>query len=88
MSYVLRLQPAARKDLDRLPDPDFRRVDAAIAALPLNPRPYGVQKLKENLHRIRVGHWRVIYAVLDHRREVVVLRIARRNEQTYKFLIR
>ena len=86
MSYVVRLHPPAQKELGHLPDVDFRRVDAAIYGLRFNPRPFGVQKLKGALHRIRVGHWRVLYAIFDENREVVILRIARRNEQTYKFL--
>lgn len=85
MSYAVRLHPPARRELDRLPDADFRRVDAAISVLSSNPRPIGVQKLKDKLHRIRIGHWRVIYTIFDDPREVVVLRVVRRNEQTYKF---
>ena len=88
MSYAVRLHPPAQKELNRLSDIDFRRVDAAIYGLRSNPRPFGVQKLKGALHRIRVGHWRVLYAIFDDTEAVVILRIARRNEQTYKFLAR
>ena len=86
MNYAVRLHPPAQRELDRLPDADFRRIDAAILNMCSNPKPFGVQKLKDRLYRIRVGHWRVIYAVFDDSREVVVLRVARRDEQTYKFL--
>ena len=88
MSYLVVLHPAARKELDRLEGRDFQAVNAAIASLSSNPRPFGVYKLKENTHRIRAGRWRVIYAVFDKDRKVVVLRVTRRNEQTYKFLDR
>jgi len=46
----------------------------------------GVQKLEGELHRIRVGDWRVIFAVKDSSRQVVVLRVTRRSEKTYKRL--
>lgn len=85
MSYALKLRPSAQKELDRLPATEFARVDAAILGLAANPRPYGVQKLKGHLHRIRIGRWRVIYAIFDDRREAIILRIAKRDERTYKF---
>ena len=86
MTYTLYLHRAAQKELDRLSNVDFQRLDAAILGLCSNPRPFGVQKLKEQLHRIRVGQWRIIYAIFDEKHEVAILRIARRDEQTYKFL--
>lgn len=86
MTYEIRLYREARKELDKLPESIFRPIDAAIFALGSNPRPFGVKKLKGNLHRIRVGSWRIIYAILDKERQVVVLRVVRRSERTYKFI--
>ena len=86
MNYELKLHPSVRKELDRLPTVDYRRMDAALLGLRSNPRPFGVQKLKGDLHRIRVGHWRIVYAILDETRLLIILRVVRRNEQTYKFL--
>jgi mRNA-degrading endonuclease RelE of RelBE toxin-antitoxin system len=34
--------------------------------------------------RLRVGDLRVVYAIDDERRTVVVLRVARRSESTYR----
>ena len=86
MSYSLQLHRAAQKELDRLPETEFRSLDAAILALQSNPRPFGVQKLKGELYRIRVGRWRIIYAILDKDRAVFILRITRRSEKTYRGL--
>jgi mRNA-degrading endonuclease RelE of RelBE toxin-antitoxin system len=36
--------------------------------------------------RLRVGDYRVIYLVLDDERVVIVARVARRNEGTYRGL--
>ncbi|MBI3318117.1 MAG: type II toxin-antitoxin system RelE/ParE family toxin [Candidatus Omnitrophica bacterium] len=88
MSYSLRLHRSAQRELDRLSESEFRPLDAAILALESDPRPFGVQKLKEKLFRVRVGRWRIIYAVLDETREVIILRVTRRNEQTYRPLLR
>ena len=49
-----------------------------------NPRPPGCRKLVENIYRIRVGDYRVIYKIDDERKEVVVGKVARRREDTYK----
>ena len=86
MTYEIRLHREAQKDLDKLPESIFKPIDAALLALGSNPRPFGVKKLKGNLHRIRAGSWRIIYAILDKERLLIVLRIARRSEKTYRDL--
>ena len=55
MAYVVEISPHARRSLDRVPDADFPKLDAAILALRDNPRPFRVKKLKDDVHRIRVG---------------------------------
>ena len=69
--------------MDKLPLRDFRRVDEAIWALAKDPRPQGVKKLKGAIHRIRAGDWRIIYAVLDKDRLVIVGKVSRRSKRTY-----
>jgi len=56
-----------------------------ILALGIEPRPPGSAKLADtDFFRIRVGPLRVIYVVDDAARLVVVLRVARRAESTYR----
>lgn len=51
----------------------------------MDPRPPGAVKLAgSDLWRIRVGDLRVIYAIEDKDRLVIVLRTARRSESTYR----
>lgn len=83
MSYGVSLHRSAQKELGHLPEQIFKPIDAAIWALRSNPRLFGVKKLQGDLHRIRIGSWRIIYAILDKERRVVVLRIAKRDERTY-----
>jgi mRNA interferase RelE/StbE len=54
---------------------------AAIDGLGDDPRPRGVTKLagRDDL-RIRLGDYRVVYAVDDNKRFVLVARIAHRRE--------
>jgi len=40
-------------------------------------------KLKGSLYRLRIGPYRVIYAVSDREELVVALKIARREKDTY-----
>jgi mRNA interferase RelE/StbE len=54
----------------------------AIERLATNPRPKGCRKLEgaDNLWRIRVGDYRVIYSVDDARRIVDIIAIRHRSE--------
>jgi mRNA interferase RelE/StbE len=83
--YRVELAPAAQRQLARLPPGVTARLRAPILALGLNPRPPGVRKLTgAELWRLRVGELRVIYAIDEPARLVVVLQVARRSESTYR----
>ena len=84
MSYTLELSPKAKRSLDKIPRTEFLRLDPAIHQLMDNPRPNGVKKLKDNIHRIRTGPWRVIYQILDSEMLISILEIVRRSKSTYK----
>jgi mRNA interferase RelE/StbE len=64
------------------------RVLRKVDDLASDPRPHGVVKLSgsEDLYRVRVGRHRVIYAVVDDMVLVTVVKIARREEKTYRGL--
>ena len=46
------------------------------------PRPAGCKKLRgyENLYRLRVGDWRLIYAIEDDQLVVLIIEVAPRGE--------
>ena len=57
------------------------RIAAAIDGLADDPRPRGSVKLAgRNDYRVRVGDYRIVYAVDDDERLVLVARIAHRRE--------
>lgn len=57
------------------------RVKAAIDTLAENPRPSGAVKLAgRDDYRVRVGDYRIVYAVDDAERLVIVARIAHRRD--------
>jgi mRNA interferase RelE/StbE len=83
MSYTILFKETARKELNTLPDKILKKVLSTIEALSINPRPTGVKKLKgkgENLWRIRVGDYRVIYLIDDIVRIVNIRRIGNRRD--------
>ena len=86
MAYRVELSPRGKRELDRVPSNAFRKVDAAVWGLRDHPRPTGCVKLKGPIYRIRVGRWRVIYAVFDTDQLVIVLKVVQRSEDTYKDL--
>ena len=87
MSYQVRLRQAAQKELDKLAEQDYEIVAQAISALEQEPRPTKVKKLAESgLWRIRIGQYRAVYAINDEEHLVIVVRIARRKEDTYRRL--
>jgi len=84
---VIDRQP--QKAMRRLPRPARQRIDEAILNLADDPRPPGCRPVKaaaKGTYRVRVGDYRVIYIVLDDEQVIIVVRIARRGESTYKGL--
>jgi mRNA-degrading endonuclease RelE of RelBE toxin-antitoxin system len=80
------LAPAAQRQLHRLPPGDAARLRGPILALALDAQPAGAVKLaSSDFWRLRVGELRVIFAVPDAE-IVVVLRVARRAESTFRRL--
>lgn len=80
--YNLHLKKSARKELDRISDPHFLKIDKAILALKQEPHPYPQsKKLKgENKYRLRVGDYRVVYAVNEKEKTILISRVRRRKD--------
>jgi len=80
--YTVILDRQAEKALRRLPRDVLRRIDAHILGLTDDPRPAGCWQLRgvDNLYRLRVGAWRIIYAIEDQRLIVLVIDIAPRGQ--------
>jgi mRNA interferase RelE/StbE len=79
--YEIRFHPTAARAYRRLQPPLRDRVSAAIDALADDPRPSGTSKLAgRDDYRIRVGDYRIVYAVDDEERLVIVARIAHRRD--------
>ena len=73
-----------QRELDALHEPDYRRVLGVLRALAKEPRPPGCAKLYDDVYRVRVGDWRVIYLIDETNRRVEVGGIRRRGGRTYR----
>jgi mRNA interferase RelE/StbE len=82
-AFDLRIKPSAGKELARIGTKrDRKRIVDAIEALSSNPRPVGSEKLvgSDNIHRIRVGDYRVVYEILDAELVVIVIKVGHRRD--------
>ena len=76
---------SVRKELDGLDDETYPRIVAVIYYLRENPRPAGVKKLiGQEVYRIRLGDYRVLYSVDDKAKEVRIEAVRKRDERTYE----
>ncbi|HEY8175832.1 MAG TPA: type II toxin-antitoxin system RelE/ParE family toxin [Gemmatimonadaceae bacterium] len=82
MAYTVSFTASAAKDIRALDEDMRRRVGRAIDALADNPRPSGVEKLKgdDNVYRVRVGDYRILYQIADRQLIVLVIRVRHRRE--------
>lgn len=83
--YTVTFTRSARRELEALDAALVARLIRRIDALAANPRPSGCRKLRgtRNLWRIRVGDYRVIYAVSDPER-LVDVRVVRHRGDVYE----
>jgi mRNA interferase RelE/StbE len=81
-AYLVTFAASAKKELKDLPPDTIVRVLPRIRELAADPRPTGCKKLHgyKDRWRIRVGNYRVVYAIDDGRRCVDITRIAHRKD--------
>ena len=81
MSYRLSIPRKVNKRMEKLSSEIQDRVDAAILALADDPRPPGCTRLKgREKWRVRVGDYRIVYAINDDQRIVEVPSVAHRRD--------
>lgn len=81
MAYSIQIKPSAQKDLLKLPPQTQTRLLDAIQTLSVNPRPSGIKKLQgHELYRLRVGDYRIIYAIQDQELLILVATIGHRKD--------
>jgi len=81
-SYEIVLRPSVHKDLRSLPKSVVARVMGRIEQLQDDPFPRQASKLSgtEQLYRIRVGEYRIVYGVDTEARQVTIHYVRHRRE--------
>jgi mRNA interferase RelE/StbE len=79
--YSVRFKKSIEKDCRKIPREIIPHIFEHVENLARKPVPHDAYKLTsaENLYRIRVGEYRVIYQVLHGNREVTVFYIRHRS---------
>lgn len=82
MGYSITFARAAERQFRNLTANVQARLQPRIDALADDPRPRGVERLagSESLYRIRVGDYRVIYAIDEEKLIVLVVRLGHRRD--------
>lgn len=82
MAYTIIISKQASKEIKQLPKEYISKVYQKIISLGEVPRPSGVVKLtsKQDLYRIRVGMYRVLYSIDDDIEIIDVRKIAHRKD--------
>lgn len=82
MAHRIEVSPAAARQLKKLDRRVLPQIAAKIDSLAIEPRPRGCEKLSgyRDLYRVRVGDYRIVYAVEDRLVLVVVLKVGDRAE--------
>jgi mRNA interferase RelE/StbE len=86
--YIIEFTNKAEKDLSKLPKQTISRILDKIDKLADDPRPSGYKKLTDfhvsnapdDLYRIRIGDYRVIYAIEQEIITITVVKVAHRKE--------
>ena len=87
MSYEAVFSPKSRRQIKALKDKKLKeRLKEAIIEICKDPWHKGTIKVEkyDNVRRKRVGRYRILYAIDKERKEVLIVKIEKRSETTYK----
>lgn len=81
-AYRIDFAPSAYRAFAKLDPSIRRRLSPAIDVLAEEPRPPGAKRLvaDEPLYRIRIGAYRVVYAIEDDALVVLVVKLGHRRD--------
>jgi len=82
LAYRIEFAPRAERDLKSLDGSIRRRIARRIQSLADNPYPQGIKKIEgeEELYRLRVGDYRILYQVQRQRVVILVVGIGHRRD--------
>ena len=87
MSYEVLFSPKSRRQIKGLKDEKLKeKIKEAVIEIGKDPWHKGTIKVEgyENIRRKRVGRYRILYMIDKQRKEVLIVKIEKRSETTYK----
>ncbi len=87
MSYQVIFSPKSYRQIKAMKDEKLKeRLKSALMEIGENPWHKGTIKVEkyDNIRRKRVGKYRIFYTIDRNRMEVLIVKIERRSESTYK----
>jgi mRNA interferase RelE/StbE len=82
MNYQITFSRSARKELQKLEDTLLHKIFLKIENLTTNSKPVGCRKLQsyEDLWRIRIGDYRVLYSINETEKKIDIIAVRHRKE--------
>jgi mRNA interferase RelE/StbE len=82
VSYTVQTRNSLRKDVKKIPDRILKEIYRGIDLLAEDPYREGVRKIKgsDDLYRIRVGDYRVLYEIDDKEKNLMIVCIRHRKD--------
>lgn len=89
MPYTIVITASAEREIRKLPIQVQDEIFDKIESLKTEPRPYGYKKLNnfkvpnlklKPLFRVRVGDYRIVYAIQDTTITITIAKVANRKE--------
>ena len=80
--YKIEIAKSAEKTLVKLPQSVLKKIISALESLTVNPYPLGARKLQgtENIYRIRINVYRIIYEIHKNILLIKILKIGHRKD--------
>ncbi len=86
MTFKIYFSSKAEKQIKKLPDSLKKRIKKACEEIVKNPWHKGTIKVEgySYIRRKRIGRYRILYLIDKNSREIIVIKIEKRTEETYK----
>ena len=79
--YKVYFKESVEKDFSAIPRKNLQKILRRIEMLSLDPRPQGHEKLTgQERHRVRQGHYRIVYSIQDKELTVWMVKVGHRRE--------
>ena len=83
MNWNLLVTKNAKKEIDRLPERDQRKIEAAFDNMAVDPFRGDIKRIHPSGWRSRVGSYRIFLDLYMEERRIVVTAVRRRTSTTY-----